>query len=99
MVAAIQIILEGEAIPAGARLLSVADVFDALTSARPYKDAMPLEVARERIAAGSGTHFDPKAADAFLTLLDSRPDFLLPPRIEPAEDPHPLWARHDLLDE
>lgn len=91
--------LEGEAIPVGARLLSIADVFDALTSSRPYKDAMPLEMARERIAAGSGTHFDPKATEAFLALLDARPDFLLPPRIEPTGDVHPLWARHDLLDE
>lgn len=91
--------LEGEAIPIGARLLTLVDVFDALTSARPYKEAMSAATARERIAAGIGTHFDPTAAAAFLTLLDTYPDFLLPPRIEPTEDLHPLWARHDFLDE
>jgi HD-GYP domain-containing protein (c-di-GMP phosphodiesterase class II) len=91
--------LKGDAIPPGARLLAVADVFDALTSARPYKEALSTEAARERIAAGIGEHFEPAATEAFLGLLDTRADFLLPPRIEPTNDIHPQWARHDFLDE
>src|SRR5690242_12556504 len=75
--------LKGAAIPEGARLLTLVDVFDALTSARPYKEAMSMEAARERIAAGMGTHFEPAATEAFLGLLDTHPDFLLPPRVEP----------------
>jgi putative nucleotidyltransferase with HDIG domain len=91
--------LKGDGIPVGARLLTIADVFDALTSARPYKAAMTVEAARERIAAGRGTHFDPEATDAFLALLDTNSDFLLPPKIEPLANLHPLWARHDFLDD
>ena len=58
--------LVGEAIPVSARVMAVADVFDALISARPYKPAMSYAQAREVIAAGRGTHFDPDMADAFL---------------------------------
>ena len=58
--------LAGEAIPLSARIMAVADVFDALVSQRSYKDALPFEKAMEIIREGSGTHFDPKVADAFL---------------------------------
>lgn len=58
--------LQGEAIPLSARLMAVADVFDALISRRVYKEAMSLEQAREVIAAGRGSHFDPDVTDAFL---------------------------------
>lgn len=58
--------LAGEAIPLSARLMAIADVFDALITQRVYKPAMSYEQAREIIAAGSGTHFDPDIADAFL---------------------------------
>jgi putative two-component system response regulator len=58
--------LAGDAIPVSARLMAVADVFDALISPRIYKPAMTLDVARDIIAAGSGIHFDPDAAEAFL---------------------------------
>jgi putative two-component system response regulator len=90
--------LAGNAIPLGARLLSVADVFDALTSARSYKEPMTLAVARDRIAAGAGTHFDPAVAAAFVRLVDGHEDFLLPVRVEPLEapDPRSMWARHDM---
>ncbi|MBF6589311.1 MAG: HD domain-containing protein [Ktedonobacterales bacterium] len=89
--------LAGSDIPIGARLLTVVDVFDALTSARSYKSAMSLTAARDRIAAGAGTHFDPEVAAAFIHLLDTWPDFLLPVHTEPLEGPdaHSLWARHD----
>jgi putative nucleotidyltransferase with HDIG domain len=64
--------LRGEDIPLVARVVTVADVFDAITSNRPYRTALPLEAAREEIAQGSGTHFDPAVAEAFLRLPLSR---------------------------
>ena len=60
--------LVGEHIPLCARLVAVADVFDALTSVRPYKEAWPSERAFEYIAAQRGKHFDPRFAEAFLRL-------------------------------
>ncbi len=62
--------LSGEKISFGARILAVADVFDALTSDRPYRDGMPIEIAAEMIREGSGTQFDPKVVEAFLKLLE-----------------------------
>ena len=56
---------QGENIPIEARVISVADVFDSLTSDRPYRKAMAPHEARETIAQGSGTEFDPKVVDAF----------------------------------
>ena len=58
--------LAGEAIPLSARLMALADVFDALISVRVYKPAMPYEDARDVIVAGRGHHFDPDVTDAFL---------------------------------
>ena len=58
--------LVGEAIPLSARMMAVADVFDALISRRVYKDRMQLDEARRIIAEGRGTHFDPDLVDAFL---------------------------------
>jgi putative two-component system response regulator len=55
----------GEAIPLSARLMSVADVFDALISARVYKPAMPADEARAVILKGSGSQFDPAVVKAF----------------------------------
>ncbi|MFA7243629.1 MAG: HD domain-containing phosphohydrolase, partial [Sulfuricellaceae bacterium] len=58
--------LAGETIPFNARLFALVDVFDALTSVRPYKQALPLaEVIRE-IEKGIGRHFDPDISYAFL---------------------------------
>lgn len=62
--------LYGEVIPLSARVMAVADVFDALTSKRVYKDAMPLEQALEIIQKDAGTHFDPKCVEAFVDSLD-----------------------------
>jgi putative nucleotidyltransferase with HDIG domain len=70
--------LAGESIPIAARLLSVADVFDALTSARPYKTALETSQACERICGGSGAYFDPGVVAAFMDLLDRWPNFILP---------------------
>lgn len=58
--------LAGDAIPISARLMALADVFDALISERVYKPAMSFEDARTTIAAGRAAHFDPDITDAFL---------------------------------
>ncbi len=57
--------LAGEDIPIVGRICAIADVFDALTSERPYKKAWPNEEAVAEINKGKGTHFDPKLVDAF----------------------------------
>jgi putative two-component system response regulator len=57
--------LAGEAIPLAARIVAVADVFDALTSVRVYKAAYSVEVARSMITNESGKHFDPAVVEAF----------------------------------
>ena len=62
--------LAGEAIPISARLMALADVFDALISRRVYKTPFPLEQAVAMIRAGRGRHFDPDIVDAFLSRLD-----------------------------
>ena len=62
--------LAGEEIPLSARIMAVADVFDALVSKRSYKDEYPFETAMNIIREGSGTHFDPKVADAFVRAED-----------------------------
>src|SRR6266576_1691815 len=65
----------------GARILTVADVYDVLTSQRPYKEALSKDAARERLLSGSAASFDPMIVRAFLNLLDSQPHFTLPQRI------------------
>jgi response regulator RpfG family c-di-GMP phosphodiesterase len=60
----------GDAIPVSARLMAIADVFDALISVRVYKPAMPPAAARDIIAAGRGKHFDPDMSDALLAGFD-----------------------------
>jgi putative nucleotidyltransferase with HDIG domain len=59
----------GAAIPVEARIISVADVYDSLTSDRPYRKAMSPFEAREMIVKGSGSDFDPDVVDAFLTIF------------------------------
>ncbi len=58
--------LKGEQIPIAARIVAVADVFDALVSSRPYKDGWPLPQAFDAIRRGLGSKFDPVAGEAFL---------------------------------
>jgi putative two-component system response regulator len=62
--------LQGEAIPVEGRIAAVADVFDALTSERPYKKAWPLEDAVALLERGRGAHFDPELVDLFLGSMD-----------------------------
>lgn len=57
--------LNGTDIPILARVVSIADAFDAMTSSRSYRAAMPLEVAYSRIMEGKGTQFDPELVDVF----------------------------------
>ncbi|WP_277058629.1 HD domain-containing phosphohydrolase [Trichlorobacter lovleyi] len=61
--------LHGEDIPLFSRILAIADVFDALTSCRPYKQAWPLADAVEEIQRCSGSHFEPAVVEAFLRSL------------------------------
>jgi putative nucleotidyltransferase with HDIG domain len=58
--------LKGEDIPLGARIFAVVDCFDAMTSDRPYRAALPIEAARDEIRRFSGSQFDPEVATAFL---------------------------------
>jgi putative two-component system response regulator len=60
----------GDAIPISARLMALADVYDALISRRVYKEGMPHERAAAIIVEGRGTHFDPDMVDAFVDLQD-----------------------------
>jgi len=62
--------LKGEEIPASARLMAVADVFDALISSRPYKSGLSLNDAKAAIERGRGTQFDPAVVDAFCACFD-----------------------------
>lgn len=61
--------LSGDAIPQSARITALADVFDALTSARPYKQAWTIEAAVELIKQNSGKHFDPELIEVFVQQL------------------------------
>ncbi|WP_367113000.1 HD-GYP domain-containing protein, partial [uncultured Thiodictyon sp.] len=57
------------AIPLQTRMVSIADVFDALTSRRPYKKAWPFQEAQDHIQAGSGSHFDPGLVPLFMDIM------------------------------
>ena len=62
--------LAGENIPLGARIVAVADAFDAMTTERPYKNAMPEKEAIEELQRCSGTQFDPTVVQAFIRCLE-----------------------------
>lgn len=64
--------LSGESIPLAARIISVADVFDALAAERPYKRGMEVAKVKTILAEGRGTHFDPFLVDAFLQVIERR---------------------------
>ena len=65
--------LRGEAIPQACRIMLVADAFDAITSARPYREARSVEHARRELSEGAGTQFDPACVAALLELLEPDP--------------------------
>lgn len=63
--------LRGEEIPLGARILSVADAFESMTSDRPYRKAMPLESAMAELQRGSGTQFDTRMVNVFMSIAEA----------------------------
>ncbi len=63
---------QGEEIPLGARIFSVVDTFDAMTSNRPYRGALSYEKARKELQQFSGTQFDPKVVEAFCNIAPER---------------------------
>lgn len=67
--------LKGDNIPEIARIIAVADAYDAMASNRSYRKALPQEVVREEIEKGKGTQFDPQIADFMLELMDEDKDY------------------------
>jgi HD-GYP domain-containing protein (c-di-GMP phosphodiesterase class II) len=78
--------IAGEAIPLGARIIAVADSYDAMTTDRPYRRALSVEFARAEILRCAGTQFDERCASAFVALIDA--GMVVPPM--PASDPEEL---------
>lgn len=69
--------LKGEEIPVIARIIAVADSYDAMTSKRSYRDALPQAKVREQFVSGSGTQFDPVYAEIMVKIIDSDKDYNL----------------------
>lgn len=67
--------LSGGSIPEIARIIAVADAYDAMTSKRAYRDIMPQDKVREQIAQGAGSQFDAKIADIMLGLIDKDTEY------------------------
>jgi response regulator RpfG family c-di-GMP phosphodiesterase len=98
--------LKGEDIPIAARIITVADAFDAMTSNRPYRGAMPIEVAAIEITRHAQAQFDPRVTEAFSRiplarlaeisrLYDGRPELAAP---APAAGPAPAPAVNHMAD-
>jgi HD-GYP domain-containing protein (c-di-GMP phosphodiesterase class II) len=86
--------LRGEAIPIGARIFALADVFDALTSRRPYKAPMSYDAALAILEKGRGSHFDPRLLDEFSRI--ARPLF---DEFGNRDDDKPRAALRSLIDQ
>lgn len=69
--------LVGEKIPEAARILGVADSYDAMTSNRSYRKALPQDVVRSEIEKGRGTQFDPEIADIMLEMIDADKEYTM----------------------
>ena len=67
--------LRGNDIPEEARMIAVADAYDAMSSRRSYRDVLPQGIIREEIEKGKGTQFDPKFADIMLAMIDEDIEF------------------------
>jgi putative two-component system response regulator len=67
--------LSGTDIPEEARIIAVADSYDAMTSRRSYRDVLPQEVVRAEIEKGVGTQFDPTFAKIMLNMIDSDKEY------------------------
>jgi putative nucleotidyltransferase with HDIG domain len=85
--------LAGEAIPLLARVISVADAYEAMTSDRAYRRRMDPRVAMSQLTNGRDTQFDPRCADAFLALLERAPEWYVFGNFPEDEHERPL---HDL---
>ena len=79
--------LEGEEIPLVGRILAVADAFSAMTTTRPYRKALPIEEALDRLGDAAGTQLQEDLVVAFIEGLRTAPDAPLP-----GMDPGPLWV-------
>jgi HD-GYP domain-containing protein (c-di-GMP phosphodiesterase class II) len=86
--------LEGERIPLGARIIAVADAFDAMTSDRVYRAALPVDVAFAELAKGRGTQFDPQIVDLFQTAYQNR---VVNPGSQASAEPLPGVPERTLL--
>ena len=69
--------LKGTEIPETARIIAVADAYDAMASKRSYRDVLPREKIREEFISGAGKQFDPKFADIMVRLIDQDVDYHL----------------------
>ena len=69
--------LSGNDIPEEARIIAVADAYDAMSSRRSYRDVLPQGVVRGEIEKGKGTQFDPKFADIMLSMIDEDTEYTL----------------------
>ena len=69
--------LKGEEIPEYARIICVADAYDAMTSKRSYRDSMPQAKVRDEIEKGRGSQFDPRIADVILSIMDEDTEYRL----------------------
>lgn len=67
----------GSQIPVYARVIAVADAYDAMTSKRSYRDVLPQDVVRSEIAKGRGSQFDPQFADVMLQIIDEDEEYIL----------------------
>ena len=87
--------LVGEDIPLASRILTVTDAFDAMTSDRPYRQAMPIEEALEELKSNAGTQFDPDIVVAFVSLIERRGAHPLLPTNGNASAPRPTAVASD----
>ncbi len=72
--------LKGDKIPEMARIIGVADAYDAMTSKRSYRDVLPQNVVRAEIEKGKGSQFDPIVADKMLEMIDEDTEYLMKER-------------------
>lgn len=85
--------LIGPAIPLSARILAVADMFDAMTSSRPWRQAISQAEALDELKRQSGKQFDPAVAEAFLALIGRHGDRFIQVALAPADASQPLLVR------
>lgn len=92
--------LKGEEIPLGGRIIAVSDVFDAITSKRHYRDRMPLFNVLGIMLKDTGTHFDRRVSDAFMSLpLETiLRTFQTPQELDLTEEEHDLFSNYSLIE-